>query len=162
MEALFGPEVWPNIMVYLDDVIIISETLEEHIKWVEYALRRIVDAGLQVNPDKCEFCCLQVFFSGYLLDAEGLRPDPAKVESILRLKLPKGITSLRSFLGAVNWYGRFIEHESGMKVPLAKLTSKKNSWVWELRQQEAFETLKRALTEAPVLARPDFTRMFKI
>lgn len=80
MEALFDPKVWPNIMVYLDDVIVITETLEEHLKLVEYALRRIVDASLQVNPDKCEFCCSQVSLMGYLLNAEGLRPDSARID----------------------------------------------------------------------------------
>ena len=72
------------------------------------------------------------------------------------------IKELRRFLGIMGWYSRFIEHESEYKAPLSKLLHKNQKWEWGKKQQDAFEALKRALCSAPVLARPDFSRPFKI
>lgn len=73
---------------------------------------------------------------------------------------PTNIEQLRRFLGMVGWYARFIEHENDIIVSLTKLPKKDQPWIWGDEQQEAFESLRKALTEAPVLARPDFNRTF--
>ena len=83
-----------------------------------------------------------------------------RVEPILQYPVPKTKRQLRRFLGMVGWYSRFIEKESEIKLPLLKLLKKTQAWQWSAEQQEAFEKLKLALTRAPVLARPDFTREF--
>lgn len=162
MDALFGPEFEPFVFKYLDDVIVVTETLEEHLEWLEKALKRMVEAGLQINVDKSEFLCSSVTFLGYRLDSEGLRPDPDRVEPVLNFPRPRNVKQLRRFLGMVGWYSRFIEHESEIKIPLTKLMHKDVRWHWGTDQQRAFDLLKRALTEAPVLVRPDFDKTFYV
>ena len=86
---------------------------------------------------------------GYLLDKDGLRSDPERVKAVLEIPKPKNVKELRIVLGMFGWYSRFIENEAEKKIPL-------------LPQNDSFESLKRALTEAPVLARPDFSKVFMI
>ena len=160
IDALFGPQCQPRVFGYLDDVIIITKNFDEHLYWLEFVLRRIVDAGLGIIFEKSEFCCQQVPYLGYLLDSEGLRPNPERVAPLLNYPAPSNIKQLRRLLGMVGWYSRFIRGESDIKLPLTKLLRKEQEWVWGEREQEAFEKLKKSLASAPVLARPDFSRTF--
>ena len=112
--------------------------------------------------EKSEFCCSQVAYLGYLLDNEGLRPNPEHVEPILKYPAPSNVKQLRRFLGMVGWYSRFTERESEVKVPLTKLLRKQQEWIWGNEEQHAFEWLKAALTTAPEFARPDFSRTFTV
>ena len=160
VDALFGPEFEPKVFAYLHDIIIVSDTCEEHLKWLK--LDRLVTAGLKVNREKCEFCCSSVIYLGFLLDAEGLRPDPEKTEAVTEYPALTNNKELRKFLGIMGWYSCFIEHESEYKATLSKLLHKIQKWEWGEEQQKAFEALKLALCSAPVLARPDFSRPFEI
>ena len=162
VDALFGPEFEPNVFAYLDDILIVTEKFEEHLKWLEFVLRRLVDAGLVVNREKCEFCCSRVSYLGFLLDKEGLRPDPERIEPVLNFPAPQSVKQLRRFLGMVGWYSRFIDRDADIKIPLVKLLRKEQEWSWGVEQQEAFDQFKKALTSAPVLARPDFGRVFSV
>ena len=153
IDSLLGPELEPYVFGYLDDIIIDTETFEEHLKWVEIVLNKLVDARQKVNREKCEFCCSRVTYLGFLLDQDGLRPDPDRVAALLNYPTPTNLRQLRGFLGIVNWYERFIKHCAELKVPLLKLLRKKQRWLWKDEQREAFEELKIALTTAPVLAR---------
>ena len=166
IDALFGPTEHPKfeqyVFGYLDDLIIVTEDFEMHRKLLEMVLKRLRNAGLIVNLKKCEFGCKRVTYLGLLLDNEGLRPDPERIAPILKQPAPRNIKELRSFLGCVGWYAKFLKDNSEIKIPLVKLLRKDQKWEWKEEQQEAFEKLKRALTEAPVLARPDFTKPFKV
>ena len=122
----------------------------------------LVGAGLEVNREKSEFCCSQVFYLGFLLDREGLRPDPEKVAPVAEYPVPKNVKQLRRFLGMLGWYLRFIKGASGFKIPLVKMLRKGREWSWGVEHDEAFEQLKRALAAAPVLARLDFSQPFKV
>ena len=162
IDAIFGPEFEPHIFGYLDDIIIATESFEEHCKWLEIVLKRLMEAGLAVNRDKCEFCCSRVTYLGFRLDKDGLRPDPEKVAPVTNYPAPQNLKQLRRFLGMVGWYSRFIPNDSEAKIPLVKLLRKGQLWTWGEEQQEAFEKLKKALTVAPVLARPDFSKPFAV
>ena len=162
IDSLFGPEFQPNVFRYLDDIIIATETFEEHWYWVELVIKRLEEAKMKVNEEKCEVCCSRVAYLGFLLDKEGLRPDPEKVAPILEYPTPRNIKQLRRFLGMVGWYARLIKDESSIKIPLVKLLRKSKEWQWGEDQEEAFETLKRALITAPVLAGPDFSKPFMV
>ena len=118
IDSLFGPEFQPNVFGYLDDIIIATETFEEYRYWVELVLKRLVEARMKLNKEKCEVCCSRVAYLGFLLDREGQRPDPEKVASVLEYPAPRNINQLRRFLGMVGWYARFIKNESSTKVPL--------------------------------------------
>ena len=131
---------------------VVTEGFEEHLKCVEVVVIRLVRAGLTVNRKKCEFFCYQVAYFGYLLDRDGLHPNPERVEPIVQYPVPRNVKTLRRFLGMVGWYARFIENESEVKIPLVRLLQKRLTWSWGEEQQQAFETLKWSLTRAPVLA----------
>ena len=142
IDSLFGPEMQPNVFGYLDDIVIATESFEVHLNWIEVVLKELVGAGLQVNREKCEFCCSQVSYLGFLLDREGLRPDPEKVAPVADYPVPKNVKQLRRFLGMLGWYSRFIK---GLKIPLVKMLRKGIEWSWGEEQDEAFKQLKRAL-----------------
>ncbi|KAL7304725.1 hypothetical protein TKK_0002964 [Trichogramma kaykai] len=162
VDALFGPAYEPHIFAYLEDVIVVTDTFADHLKWLRFALSRLVDAGLQINREKCHFCRPRVLYLGFQLDHEGLRPDPERIQPVVNYPAPTNVKQLRRFLGMVGWYARFIARDSEIKAPLTKLLKKTEEWKWGEEQQTAFERLKSALTSAPVLARPDFSKPFKV
>ena len=101
-------------------------------------------------------------YLGFLLDEEGLRPDPEKVAPVREYPGPKNLKELRRFLDIMGWYSWFIARESEYTAPLTKLLKKTQAWEWGEEQQMAFEALKLALCTAPVLARPDFSKPFTV
>ena len=141
IDSFLGPKLEPYVFGYLDDIVVATETFEEHLKWVEIVLNKLVDARLKVNREKCEFCCSSVKYLGFLLDQNGLRPDPDRVTALLNYPTPRNLCQLRGFLGIVNWYEGFITHCAELKVPLLKLLRKKQRWPWEDEQREAFQEL---------------------
>ncbi|XP_031783173.1 uncharacterized protein LOC116416909 [Nasonia vitripennis] len=162
VDTLFGPEDTPQIFGYLDDIVIATDSFEEHKIKVRYVLQKLISAGLTINPKKCQFCVSQIKYLGFVLDKDGLRTDPDKVAPVLNCPAPCNVRELRRVLGMIGWYARFIENSSETKIPLVKLLRKDQKWTWGDEQQQAFEKLKKALTVAPVLARPDFNKPFCI
>ena len=124
IDTLFGPEMQPNVFGYLDDIVNATESFEDHLYWIEAVLKELVGAGLEVNREKCEFCCSQVYYLRFLLGSEGLRPDPEKVAPVVEYPVPKNVKQLRRFLGMLGWYSRFIKGESGLKIPLVRIFRK--------------------------------------
>ena len=108
MDRLIGPELEPHVFTYLDDIIVVSETFEEHFKWLEKVLTILQKAGFTVNQEKSHFCCLKVRYLGYILNEHELTVDPDKVQGIKEYPAPKTIKHLRRLLGMVSWYRRFI------------------------------------------------------
>lgn len=160
VETLF-PASWP-VHAYLDDIIFTTKTFEEHVYWLRKVLRTLADAGLVVNREKSSFCVPEVVYLGYILDVHGLRPNPKRIEPVLKYPVPKNVKEIRRFLGMVGWYARFIEKAAELKTPLCKLLRNDQKYEWREDQQQAFEKLKNALITASVLARPDFTQPFTI
>ena len=115
-----------------------------------------------INVKKSHFCVQRVKYFWFILDADGLSPDPDKVSAIVDFPVPKNLQELRRFLGMVGWYIRLIDGAADIKLPLLKLLHKDVPWHWGKEQQEAFQKLKDASVFAPVLPRPDFTRDFII
>ena len=124
IDALFGPEMESHVFKYLGDIITATNTIKEHQKWLEILLTKIRELQLTANSKKCEFGCLRVRYLGYLLDRDGLRPDPELVESVMQYPVPTTRRQLWRFLGMVSWYSRFIERKSEIKFPLRKLIKK--------------------------------------
>jgi len=156
------PEASDVLFVYLDDFCLVTETFEEHVKWLRILLRAIDEANLQINFDKSEFCCSEVKYLGFVVDASGLHTDSDKVQAISDYPAPTTVRQLRRFLGMIGWYGRFLKDFARDKVPLCQLLKKDVPWSWGTEQQGAFEKLKRDLCTAPVLVRPDFNRRFSL
>ncbi|KAD2393260.1 hypothetical protein E3N88_40237 [Mikania micrantha] len=104
---------------------------------------------------KCEFWLKEVQFLGHVVNSEGIHIDPAKIEAIKDWDTPKTPTEIRSFLGLAGYYRRFISNFSKIALPLTKLTQKSEPFIWEQKQEEAFQTLKQKLCDAPILSLPD-------
>lgn len=155
------------VIVYLDDILIFSSTLEEHKKHVHKVLQTLQDNNLLVEPTKCEFHKSEVTFLGYVLSHNQIRMDPKKVASIQDWPKPNTIKEVQSFLGFVNFYRRFVEGYSRIALPLTDLTKKKEGqdkpiFKWEEKQQRAFEELKAAILTEPVLMIPDPAKPFEL
>ena len=147
-------------LLYLDDIIVFSRDLHTHLERLELIFERLRQANLKLKPSKC--CLLQrkVEFLGYNVSAEGVETDEKKVESVVNWPVPSKLKEVRGFLGLCSYYRRFVKQFSEIAAPLHALQKKGCPFVWSGECQTAFETLKRKLTEAPVLALPRDQGMF--
>src|SRR5436190_1033665 len=139
------------LVVYLDDLLIYSDTLKEHKRHVRKVLERLRDAGLYLKPSKCVFHVQEVTFLGFIIGPDGVKMDPAKVEAITSWPTPGSVHDIRMFLGLANFYRRFINKFSRIVVPLTNLLKKGKKFIWDESSKKAFERLKTAFTTAPVL-----------
>lgn len=165
MDQLFGPEFDNNLFCYLDDLIIISDTFEKHLLLLEKVFQQLKSAGLTINLKKSEFCKSRLRYLGFIIDEEGLRTDPAKVEAMSNFPRPKNAKEVKGFLGLAGYYRRFIKDFSTIASPLHKITGTRkgvSNFVWSTQTEEAFINLKNALQTAPVLNCPDFKLPFTL
>ena len=147
-------------LVYLDDVLVMGSTLEEHNVNLMKVLERIRDAGLRLKPKKCTFAQESLVYLGHVVTAKGIQTDPLKLKAMRAYPVPTDVKSLRSFVGLASYYRRFVPGFAKVAAPLHALTKKDAPFVWGPECQAAFENLKRLLTSSPVLVFPDFTRGF--
>jgi hypothetical protein len=138
---------------YLDDIMIWSQSREEHIKHLRIVIRKLREAGLYADITKCEFFVTETKFLGVIVSTEGLRMDPEKVKTIADWQRPRdnNVTDIRSFLGFCNFYRRFIKGYSRLTRSLNALTKTGVPWVWSDNCELAFNLLKEAITSAPIL-----------
>jgi hypothetical protein len=151
MNDIFNDMLDVNVVIYLDDILIYSDNPEEHRIHVCEVLRRLRAHGLFAKADKCEFSKTSVEYLGYILSPDGLSMDKNKVQTILDWPEPRKIKDVQSFLGFANFYRRFIRNYSDLTVPLTRLTRKNIPWNFDTKARDAFESLKKAFTSAPVL-----------
>lgn len=145
----------PGVIIYLDDITITAENDEEHLKRLEEVLKRLEEANIRVKPEKCEFMLTEVRFLGHIVDAEGVRPIPEKIDGITKMPAPKNLKELQAFIGMVGYYGKFIPCLSTMAQPLNELRQKEVQWTWGPRQEKAFTMIKEMLSKAETLAHYD-------
>ncbi|KAI5720182.1 hypothetical protein M8J77_003074 [Diaphorina citri] len=145
-----------NVQFYIDDIIISTETMEEHLRLVKEVFRRLREANLRVNWKKCKFGASQVKFLGYIVDSEGLKVDSDKTKAIREYPPPRNVRELRRVLGMITWYKRFLPNYSKLLQPMTKLLKKKQPWKWGEEQEKALQELKNILTNPPVVRRPDY------
>ncbi len=143
---------------YLDDIIIYSKTRKEHVQYVRKVLQKLREAGLQADIFKCEFHVQETAFLGLLVSTEGLRMDPKKVQAVLDWAKPTALKQVQAFVGFCNFYRRFIKDFSKIVRPMTQLTQKDVPFEWTEACQKAFDTLKKQVTEAPVLKHFDRER----
>ncbi|KAL0821643.1 hypothetical protein ABMA28_005084 [Loxostege sticticalis] len=149
-----------KILIYIDDVIVLSETYERHLKDLQEVFDRLREYNLTVNKSKCKFCCSKVKYLGHYITPRGLEVDPEKVTAITGQAEPKNVKHLLSFLQMCSWYRRFILNFAKKSEPLTRLTKKNARWHWTNEQQESFESLKADLVSAPVLAQADESKPY--
>ncbi|XP_055714234.1 uncharacterized protein K02A2.6-like [Phlebotomus papatasi] len=136
-----------GVHAYFDDVLIASKTKEEHHQTLLQVFRRLSEYDFRVKLEKCNFFQKEVRFLGFILDAKGQRPDPAKIDAIISMPAPSNIAQLRSFLGAVTFYSRFVKSLSTIRAPLDKMLQKDvGDWNWTPQYQKAFIKVKEILS----------------
>lgn len=160
MNQVFGPTMDASVLVYLDDILIFSKTLEEHVAHVKAALKKLQEHKLYAKRKKCVFFKTKLPFLGHIVSGDGVQVDPAKVEAITALTQPQNVSELRCFLGCVNFYRRFVEKFAHKAAPLTDLLRGNAAFIWTKAHQLAFEALKEALSTAPVLQAPCMDRPF--
>ncbi|XP_062702030.1 uncharacterized protein K02A2.6-like [Aedes albopictus] len=134
-----------DVSVYLDDIILASNSLEEHLQQLERLLARIEEYGFHLKIGKSNFFMQQIQYLGLIVDDQGIRPDPEKIKAIVNMPAPHDVPSLRSFLGAVNYYGKFVRAIHDLRQPMDALLKKDVKWNWSPACQNAFEEFKRIL-----------------
>ena len=149
------------VMCYVDDVVIATPTLEDHIDRLDEVFGCMKRAGLKCKPSKCEILRDSIKYLGRMVDRHGVRPDPEAVEAVLTWKAPRTDTQLLSFLGFANYYREFIKGYADKVYPMQKLMRNKGKkFEWNDEAEVAFENIKRELCEAPVLGMPTEKGMY--
>ncbi len=188
MQLVLGELFYTIAPVYIDDIIVHSETFEDHIRDLEEVFEKIRIANLKFGPEKCKFCFQEIKFLGHIIGKDGIKTDPAKIEKVKNYPRPVNITQLRGFLGLAKYYRKYIkdfaklakplndltkgfkskplETRDGIKMKRKKSEKEKNRENeefmnnWEEKQEEAFKLLKEKLVTAPILIYPDFRKEF--
>ena len=162
MNIVFATEINRFILVYLDDILIFSESIEEHWEHLRTALERLRKARLYGRIHKCDFLKTRVDYLGYEVSERGVHASPEKVKAVVNWPRPQSVHDVRSFLGLASYYRRFIHGFSQIAGPLTELTRSKAKWHWDDAQENSFLALKISLATAPVLRLPDFDHQFVV
>lgn len=151
MNRVIGNLRFGKVIIYLDDILIISETAEQNLKLLETVLNIFKEHGLTLNLKKCHFLKTDIEFLGYRINSEGLKPSEAKIKSVKEFPVPTTIHQLRQFLGLISYFRKFIRNCAILTSPLTKLLKKDQPWIWNSEHDKAFVTLKETLTSDSVL-----------
>ena len=162
MNDIFRPLIHKCVLVYLDDILVYSKTMEEHAEHLRQVLQILRDQDFYAKLSKCSFAQSELEFLGHILGKDGLRVDPRKTAAVESWPTPTDISQVRSFLGLANYFRKFIKDYSLMTLPLTHLLRKDVPWHWSDNCEAAFHQVKHALTHAPVLALPDFSLPFEV
>ncbi|WVZ89218.1 hypothetical protein U9M48_035647 [Paspalum notatum var. saurae] len=162
MNSVFMNELDKFVVVFIDDILVYSKNEEEHEEHLRTVLTRLREHQLYAKFSKCAFWLREVSFLGHILSEKGVAIDPSKLEDVLNWKQPETITEIRSFLGLAGYYRRFIKDFSKTTKPMTSQTKKNVRYLWDPKCEEAFTSLKKSLTSAPVLAQPDVTKPFDV
>ena len=159
MNRLFEDRLENDILVYLDDIVIFSETYEDHLASLNMALERLRKAGLKCQPRKCQLFRKSLTYLGHTVSTAGIAPETRKLDVLARWPLPKTGNEMLSYLGFCNYYRALVPRFADLAVPLYPLGQVQQiEWTADLRA--SFEDLRKALIRAPVLRLPDPNRPF--
>ncbi|CAF3196869.1 unnamed protein product [Rotaria socialis] len=165
MHNLLGYGRWDYVMVYLDDILIFSRSLNEHQQHLNEILSILAKANFQVNPDKCSVAVQEIEFLSHTINEQGIKPNGDKIKAIIDLPAPHTLKEANEFLGKINWYRKFIPNFAHIAAPLHKVTNKtkhhRHEFKWGPDQQHSFDEFKRILTTYPLfLEYPDSSTPF--
>ena len=155
MNRVCSPMLDRSVIVFIDDILVYSKTKEEHERHLRELLETLQREQLYAKFSKCEFWLEEVQFLGHVVNKDGIKVDPAKIDAVKKWEAPKSPSEIRSFLGLAGYYRRFIENFSKIALPLTRLTKKAVKFNWGPEQQAAFDELRARLCDAPVLTLPD-------
>lgn len=166
MCSVLSNENWTKCLVYLDDIIIFGNTIEQHNERLKAVLQRLREANLKISPSKCCFLKNEVKYLGHIISVDGIQTDPEKIQKVSQWPTPKTPDDVSSFLGLAGYYRKFIRNYAQLVAPLeslkatyqkrgAKIKHKSSAFVWGEIEQNAFDDLKHALTTSPILTLPN-------
>ena len=142
------------VMAYLDDIIVKGDGVETSLRNLREVFERVRGAGLKLKPSKCELFRKEIAYLGHIINKDGLKTDPKKIEAVKNWPIPIYLTDVRGFIGLCSYYRRFIKNFGETVKPLSQLTTRNSDHVWREEHTEAFNAMKDALTTSPLLAHP--------
>ncbi|GJP43592.1 hypothetical protein CLOM_g3035 [Closterium sp. NIES-68] len=154
MNHILRPLLDECVVVYLDDILIYSRDMKQHVEHLRRVFEILRRERFYVKLSKSEFALEKVQFLGHMVSAQGVHVDPKKIKAVRTWKTPENVKELQQFLGFANYYNRFVPQYARIAAPLTNLLKKNTPYKWETKHQEAVEQLKQALTSAPVLILP--------
>ncbi|XP_074532106.1 uncharacterized protein LOC141795198 [Halichoeres trimaculatus] len=168
MQQCLSGQLAESLLVYLDDIIIYSPDFSSHLQHLDELFQKLWRHGLKLRLDKCKLLQHEVKFLGHVVDPDGVRPDPDKISAVLDWPIPSTIRQVQAFLGLAGYYRRFVSGFAKVARPLNQLLtgipadkrSEARQVQWTSECQESFDALKKALTEAPVLAFANYSLPF--
>ena len=146
--------------VYIDDILVFSETVEDHMEHLRQVFCRLRDVGLKLHPQKCFLGRSEVPYLGHIISSNGIFPNPDKIEAVKKYPTPTNVRSVREFLGLASYYRRFVPNFAKIAGPLHMLTRANVPFLWTESCEGAFSQLKELLVSPPLLAYPDFSKPF--
>ena len=149
-------------LAYLDDIIILNETAEQHLKHIQIVLNRLSQTKLKLKKSKCAFFKKELHYLGHLLTTDGVKHQLEKIKAISEMKPPKNQKGVREFLGMIGYYRKFISRLADAARPVTKLTRKDSQFEWSDDCQTGFEYLKTCLTEGLILKYPNPHRRYVV
>ena len=162
MDKVLGKHKWCIALVYIDDLIVASDTFEQHLEDCATILGLVREAGISLSLTKAHLGYQEIQSLGHKISSLGLATLEEKVRAVREWKTPENAKEVQRFLGLATYYRKFVKDFSTIAKPLTKLLRKDAPFTWQEAERTAFNDLKRALTEAPVLVQPDFTKPFKL
>lgn len=161
MDNMLREHIGKNVLVYMDDIIIFSSSLQEHIETLRKVFTKLREHNFKTQLDKCEFLHKEIEFLGHIVTTEGIKPNPKKIEVIKNFPIPKTVTEIKSFLGLLGYYRKFIKDFSKITKPLTQCLQKDQRIdINNTEYKRCFEYCKTLLTHDPILQYPDFTKPF--
>ena len=151
-----------KVAVFIDDVIVGTETEKGHDELVVEVIRRLKENDLYVKPEKCKWKVREVEFLEVVIGLEGIKMEKEKVKGVLEWPMPRCVKDMQKFLGLANYYCRFIEGFAMVARPLHDLVKKDKKWDWMEKQKKTFKELKEQFTKEPVLAAPDIDKKIRM
>jgi len=151
LNNILSEKIDRGVVIYIDNILIYTQTEEEHVELVRWVLKKLSENGLPVNIEKCIFQVPEVEFVGFQIGTEGVQMSQKKVEDILNWPAPRSVKEVQKFIGFANFYRRFIQGFSQLTLPIQTLTHNGIMWNWTQQCQEAFEELKHRFMTAPIL-----------
>ena len=162
MNIVLGNLVGKFLTVYINDIQVYSATFGDHLQHLQEVLTRMRRHKLFLKPKKCTFGSHEMKYLGFVLTETGLATDSTKVKDTAEFPRPTNLTELRAFLGLATYYRQFVQNFATIASPLYQLLRKDQRFEWKQPQELVFKTLKRKLTEAPILIRPNWERKFTL
>jgi hypothetical protein len=167
MNSMFRDMINKSLLIYLDDILVMSDTADQHLQHLEAVLLRLREHKYRAKLSKCEFFRAQLKFLGHIVSSEGIAPDPDKIQAVVNWPRPTNVKELMAFLGTANYLRKHVLGYGILAGPLTVLTSKahKSSFDWSNWTPEtiaAFEAVKSAIAQAVRLAHPDLNGEFEV